>query len=111
MSEFDPDKIHDRLVTVGDVWADAKAAYEALDDLTKTVLAEITSNYLPPVCSSKTEAETRGLCDRKYKEHLAAKDHFRKEWLRAEVRWKTGLMWADLRRSKESTVREEMRMR
>lgn len=111
MSELDPDKIHARLLEVGDEWADAKAAYEGLDDLTKTVLAEVTSNYLPPVCSSKAEAEVRALIDKVYKTHLADKAAARKAWLHSEVRWKTGLLWAELRRSKESTNREEMRMR
>lgn len=111
MSELDPDRIRDRLVAVGEEWADKKSAYEALDDLTKTVLAEITTNYLPPVGASKAEAEIRALCDKTYKEHLASKAAARKAWLKAEVTWKTGLLWAELRRSKESTIREEMRLR
>ena len=108
MTEFDPDKIRERLQAVGDTWADCKAAYEALDDLTKTVLAEVTSNYLP-TCSSKSEAEMRALKDNAYKEHLQQKSSARREWLRAEVTWKTGNLWAELRRSQESTKREEMR--
>ena len=111
MSDLDPDRIRARLEEVGNDWADKKAAYEGLDDLTKTVLAEVTSNYLPPVSSSKAEAELRGLMDKTYKEHLASKGAARKEWLRAEVKWKTGLLWAELRRSRESTEREQMRMR
>lgn len=107
---LDPDKIRDALVKVGDDWADKKSAYCALDDLTKTVLADVTSNYIPS-CSSKTEAEMRALSDRAYKEHLAAKAAARKEWLRAEVRWSTSNTWSELRRSKESTMREEMRMK
>lgn len=110
MSELDPDKIRERLIEVGNEWADNKSAFEALDDLTKTVLAEITTEFLPS-SASKTEAETRGLSSQKFKVHLESKAAARREWLRSEVKWKTGLMWAELRRSKESTVREEMRMR
>lgn len=110
MSNLDPDKIRERLIEVGEEWADRKAAYCALDDNTKTVLAERTSHYLP-ICSSKTEAEMRALMDETYKNHLAAKADARREWLRAEVRWNTGTLWAELRRSKESTLREEMRLR
>lgn len=109
MSELDPDKIRDRLVGVGDEWADKKAAFEALDDVTKTILADVTLNHLPN-CASKAEAETRALSDRIYKDHLAAKAAARKEWLKAEVRWKTGMMWVELRRSRESTLRAEMRL-
>lgn len=110
MSNLDPDKIRERLVEVGDDWADKKSAYCALDDNTKTVLAEVMSNYLPS-CSSKAEAEMRALADKTYKEHLAAKSAARKEWLKAEVRWNTGTLWAELRRSAESTKRAEMALR
>lgn len=109
MSDLDPDKIRERLISVGDEWADTKAAYDALDDITKTMLADVTLNYLP-TCASKAEAEARALADRVYKEHLASKAAARKEWLKAEVRWKTGMLWAELRRSKESTLRAEMRL-
>lgn len=110
MTEFDPDRIRERLVEVGDKWADAKAAYEALDDLTKTVLADVQTNHAPH-CKTKAEAEMMALRDATYKQHLADKSAARRAWLLAEVRWKTGLMWAELRRSKESTIREEMRLR
>lgn len=110
MSELDPDKIRARLEEVGTDWADKKAAYYALEDLSKTVLAEVTSGYLP-TCSSKTEAESRALADPVYKAHLGAKANARHEWLRAEVKWSTGNTWAELRRSKESTMRAEMGMR
>lgn len=109
MSDLDPDRIRERLKEVGDEWADKKAAYQALDDITKTVLADVTSNYLPPVCASKAEAEIRALTDKTYKEHLAQKAQARREWLRAEVTWTTGQLWAELKRSQESTRREEMR--
>lgn len=110
MSELDPDKIHTRLIEVGEEWADKKAAFEAFDDLTKTILADETLNYLPK-CSSKAEAEARGLAGEVYKEHLASKAAARKAWLLSEVKWKTGVLWAELRRSKESTLRAEMNLR
>ena len=110
MTEFDPDKIRERLAQVGDEWADKKAAFEALDDLTKTVLAEVMSNHLPG-CATKAEAEMRSLMDPTYKQHLADKAAARRAWLKAEVVWKTGSTWAELRRSQESTLREQMRIR
>jgi hypothetical protein len=110
MSELDPDRIRERLEEVGNEWADKKSAYDALDDLSKTVLADITSNHLPS-SSSKTEAEMKALKDDGYKKHLEEKASARREWLRAEVKWKTGNTWAELRRSRESTMREAMRIR
>lgn len=110
MTELDPDRIRERLIEVGEDWADKKAAYEALDDMTKTNLADAMSNYLP-TCGTKAEAEMRALMDNAYKAHLGAKAAARRAWLVAEVKWKTSLLWAELRRSQESTKREEMRMR
>lgn len=110
MSELDPDKIRDRLEQVGNDWADKKSAYEALDDLTKTVLADITSEFLD-ISPSKAAAELTALGDAAYKTHLEAKATARREYLRAEVKWKTANTWAELRRSRESTMREEMRLK
>lgn len=110
MTDLDPDKIRERLVEVGDEWADKKAAYEALDDMTKTNLADAMSNHLPN-CGTKAEAEMRALIDNGYKQHLADKAAARRAWLLAEVKWKTALLWAELRRSQESTKRAEMGMR
>ena len=108
---LDPDAIYRTLEKAGEDWADKKAAYEALDDLTKTVLADLTSNFLPPACPTKGEAELRALASRDYKEHLATKAGARKAWLLSEVKWKTLNTLAELRRSEESTERAKMNMR
>lgn len=107
---LDPDKIYHEVTSSGAIWADAKAAYETLDDFTKTVLADITSNFLPPVCQTKTEAEMRALASKDYKDHLAAKHSARKSWLLAEVKYKGLIMLAELRRTEESTRRQEMKL-
>lgn len=108
---LDADHIYHEVTTAGETWADCKAAYEALDGLTKTVLADITANFLPPVCASRVEAESRALASRDYKEHLAEKSAARKAWLVAEVKYKGLIMLAELRRTQESTKRAEMNLR
>lgn len=107
---LDADRIYHELSTAGEAWADKKAAYEALDELTKTVYADLVTNYLPPTCATKGEAELRGFSDRAYKEHLAALAAARRAWLLAEVKWKTLNTLAELRRSEESTRRAEMKL-
>ena len=111
MSDFKPDEIYRELEQAGVDWADKKSAYEALDDLTKTVLADITSNYLPPTCATKSEAEIRAIASADYKHHLATKAAARKAWLLAEVKWKNFNTLSELRRSEESTRRSEMNLR
>ena len=108
---FDADTIYRQINEAGEDWADKKAAYETLDDLSKTVYADILSDYLPPTCSTKAEAETRTYASAKWKEHLAAVSGARRAWLLSEVRYKNLQTLAELRRSQESTRRAEMGMR
>lgn len=107
---LDADRIYHEVTEAGEDWADKKSAYETLDDLTKTCYADILGNFLPPTCATKAEAETRALASGNYKEHLAAKSAARKAWLLAEVKYKGLIMLAELRRTQESTRRQEMRI-
>lgn len=107
---LDPDRIYHEVTKAGEEWADKKAAYEALDDCTKTIFAEITSDFLPPTCATKSEAELRALASKGYKEHLGTKAAARKSWLLAEIKYKGLIMLAELRRTEESTRRQEMKL-
>lgn len=107
---IDPDKIYHEVETAGDDWADKKAAYEALDDNTKSVLAEICGRYLD-AGENKGQSEIRALASKDYREHLASLSKARGEFLRAQVRYDSLRMLADLRRSQESTKRAEMTLR
>lgn len=106
---LDPDKIYHEVSSAGEEWAYKKAAFEALDDNTKSVLADITGRYLDGK-TTKTEAERYALASRDYREHLASVAKARSEWLQAQVRYDSLKMLADLRRSQESTRRQEMKL-
>lgn len=108
---LDPDKIYDAVIKSGESWADLKATYEMLDDLSKTVLADLTTDIKTGHKCSSTEAETRAYAHERYKDHLAKLATARRDWLKAEVRYKSAVMLADLRRSEESTKRAEMTLR
>lgn len=108
---IDPDKIFHAVEKSGLEWADKKAAFELLDDMTKTVLADLTTATMAGYKCSKGEAETRAYANERYKAHLTSLASARKEWLTAEVRWKSAVMLADLRRSEESSRRAEMSIR
>lgn len=110
--DFDPEAIYREVLKAGETWADTKAAYEALDDNTKSVLADITGNFLDGASKvSKSEAEMRALSSGLYKNHLATVSAARKEWLRAQVRYESLKMMAEMRRSQESTRRAELGLR
>ena len=102
-------EIYTQVVKAGEEWADKKSAYEALDDVTKSILADITSNFLDGKMS-KTEAEMRALASGDYKNHLASVKAARRAWLMAQVKYDSVRLLAELRRSEESTRRQEMRL-
>jgi len=107
---LDADRIFRELGIAGEDWADKKSAYQALDDLTKTVYADIMTDFIP-ACPTKAEAEVRALADGKYKAHLASKSAARRAWLLAEVKYENLKTLSELRRSQESTRRAEMGLR
>ena len=101
--------IYKEVLAAGEAWADCKSAFEALDDNTKSVLADITSNFMESKIT-RTEAEMRALASGEYKIHLASVNAARKAWLLSQVRYDSLKMLAELRRSEESTRRAEMRL-
>ena len=107
---LDADGIYRKVEQAGLDWADKKAAFELLDDMTSTVKADLTTDFYV-TCSSKAEAEQRALASARYKEHIASLSAARREWLHSEVRYKSAQLLADLRRSEESTRRAEMGMK
>lgn len=107
---LDPEKIYNEIMAAGERWADCKAAYEAFDDNTKSVLAEITGRYMD-AGQNKGASEASALASKDYREHLVALSKARGEFLRAQVRYDSLKMLADLRRSEESTKRAEMNLR
>lgn len=104
---LDADGIYRKVEQAGLEWADKKAAFTALDDLTQTVKADLTTDFYT-TCSSKAEASERALASSRYKEHIASVAGARRAWLFAEVKYKSAQLLADLRRSEESTRRAEM---
>ena len=107
---LDVDTIYRKVEEAGLAWADKKAAYEMLDDMTKTVSADLLTDY-GRTCKTKAEAEALAFSDRRYKEHLALLAAARREWLHSEVRYKSAQLLAELRRSEESSRRAEMNIR
>lgn len=104
---LEPDHIAHELRTRADAWADADAAYRALDDTTKTVLAEVIVDYLGNA-KSNAEAESRARASKPYKDHLAALAAARRAANRARVAYDTYRAWIELVRSREATARAEM---
>lgn len=108
---IDGNKMYAELLKAGDTWADAKAAYHALDDVTKSVLADVAGGYRETSAQlSRVEAEGLALRSKVYKDHLASVSAAHKAFLRSQVRYDSLRTLVELRRSEESTRRAEMRI-
>ena len=107
---IDPDTIAHVLSERGLDHADKDAAYRALDDLTKTVLAESMIDY---AASEKSSAgrEMRALASRVYKDHLAALAAARRAANRARVSFETYRAWVELKRTVAATDRALLNLR
>ena len=106
---FDPDEIYHKLESSGVDWADKKSAFNALDRVTKSVLADILVSFMDTGLS-RAESETRSLASSQYKTHLASVAASEKAYLQAQVLWNNLQTLAELRRSQESTRRAEMKL-
>lgn len=106
---LDPEMIYNSVLAAGEDWADKKSAYEALDDNTASVLADLMSNYMDGSVSH-AEAKVRAQANKAFKDHMASVKSARKEFLTAQVKYDSLKMLAELRRSQESTRRQEMRL-
>ncbi len=106
---FDPDRAYNEVISAGEDWADKKAAFEVLDDATKSVLATLTGDALR-AAGRHAQAQTRALASEGYLDHLKALGAARKAFLLAQVRYDGLKMLAELRRTQESTRRAEMKL-
>ena len=100
---YNPNEIYQKLIESGSDWADKKAAYELLNDMTKTVLASLKRQY----AGSDADRTTEALAHKDYKVHLAETAGARREFLIAQVKYHSMQALADARRTEASTRRAE----
>lgn len=106
---MNPDEIYRRLVDTGEDWADKNAAADLLEESKKAVLAEMVVVLLPN-CKSVTEADTRALGSKQYREYLTAMVAARRAANRARVTYDSAKTLAELRRTEAATRRAEMQL-
>lgn len=101
---YDPDKIYHELIEAGEEWADKKSAYQLLDDMTKSVLADIKIGY-PGSDAAKT---SMAMADTKYHEHLQSLAKARRKYLFSQVKYDSIKALSDHRRTEQATRRAEI---
>lgn len=107
LSRFDPDKLHHRMVKLGEAWAEANAAADLLEESRKSVLAELAQQASGGVA----ERERTALASDTYRDHINAMCEARKQANLAMVHYRAAQVWCDMARSIESTRRAELTMR
>jgi hypothetical protein len=107
MASIDPHTLHQKLVDLGEDWADKDAAANLLEETRKSILAELCRQSEG---KSMSERETNALSMDAYREHLAEMVEARRIANRAKVNYDAARAWIDITRTVEATKRQEMRM-
>lgn len=107
---LDTDAICDEAERAGFAWADAKAAYEALEQTRKSVLASAMKGYLDEKMAAN-KAETYALADPAYVEFVRSMVKAGHAADRAKVHYDILRTRVELLRTNASTERAAMSMR
>jgi len=110
LDHMNPDRVYERLVRLGDDWADKNAAAQLLEDTTKATLARMVTDAIGQGTTTKAMAEQQALASTEYLEHVTSAVTARQEANRARVRYDAAKIWAELLRSANANQRERMRL-
>lgn len=107
---LDPNEVYQRLVKLGEDWADAEAAADLLEETRKSVLARLTLERMTGDTRTRVTAEQSALTTLEYRSHLEAMVTARQKATRLRVRYDAARTWSDLLRTMQATRRVEMQL-
>ncbi len=107
LSRFEPNELYERIVQVGETWAEKDASAALLEESRKSVLAELAQQASGGVA----ERERAALESQIYRDHIRAMVEARKQANIARVHYDAAKAWWEMNRTLESTRRAEMAMR
>lgn len=119
--DFDPHKLTQDVIALGEAWAEQDAAASSLEETRKSLLAKVTLEYIEgglrsgalgekPKAMPVSQAELKALADPRYEAHLELMVQARREANIHRVRYDLGRMRIELMRSLQATLRNEMHM-
>ena len=103
---LNPDKVYAELIESGEDWADAEAGADLLSEGRRPCIAQLMCE----IQGSRTEAEQIALASQTYRDYIVKMVAARKEANIARVRYSAVQTLAELRRTQESTRRQEMKL-
>lgn len=104
----DPARLAASIVSRGELWADAEAAADLLEETKATLLAKLVKEHLD-LPAWKAEAEAKA--DPRFEEHVTKMVDARKVANLCRVRYDGAKAMGEFVRSAESTRRAEMQMK
>ena len=121
LRDFDPHRLTQEVVALGESWAEQDAGASALEETKKTLLAKFTLENIEggmrsgglgekPKAMSVSQAELKALADTRYETHLELMVAARREANICRVRYDMGKMKLELMRSLQATMRNGMHM-
>lgn len=99
---IDTNDIHEKLVTLGEAWAESQAAAELLEENKKPLLSQLSTECN---AESATAKEAYALRHEDYKKHLDIMVKARKAANKAKVRYDSAKVWVDLLRTQNANER------
>lgn len=103
------ERIYASMCKAGEDWSDLDAAASALEETKNPMLAKFTLEAIARGAKSVAAAETEALANPVYIKHLENMVEARRLANRAKVKWVSVQVLAEVRRSQESTRRQEMK--
>lgn len=104
---IDPTEAYNRLVSLGEAWADKQAAADLLSESRKSVRAQRALHYLP-AAKSVGKAELMAEADTIYVDHVASMIEASRAANKARVNYGAAKTYLELSRTQESTRRAEI---
>lgn len=99
---LNPENIYERLVKLGDEWADAQEVAELMEETKKTLVSQLASDSDEKSIAAR---ESEALRSDEYKAHIETMVKARKGANKAKVRYDSAKIWSELLRTKAATER------
>ena len=112
MINIEPQVIHDKILQVGQEWAEAKTQADIAEDAYKEELNEEIQKIrnVPGEKVSMAEAESRARITDHVKAACLRKNTLRGEEAKLKVSYNAAQIWFEAMRTKAATLRQEMHM-
>lgn len=98
--------VRDELATRGEAWAEKKAAYEELDDLSKDKLSIIKIIFSGTEDLSEVKLERLARADIEWSKFQTELSNARKEYLIADAKYTSAKSWHETLRSLNAVARQ-----